>query len=111
MKWMEARREMELFFRHTPTTFYTFINRPARGDRADIFICRGFPQHRLSGEGALITLWDANKSRKVHIFENPIYAFDWQWYPESLILLRSDPVCTHPNATYEELFHLGNEES
>lgn len=102
MRWMEALREMEIFFRQTPTTFFTFINKPSSKDRADIFICRGFPEYRLIEEGAQITLWDANKSRKVYIFENPAFLFDWRWYPECLTLARMDPMSAGKSITYEE---------
>lgn len=103
MRWMEALREMEIFFRKTPTTFFTFVNKPAPRDRADVIICRGFPKYRMIEEGAHITLWDANKSKKVLIFENPAFGFDWRWYPESLTLVRSDASCAHKNTTYEEM--------
>lgn len=103
MRWMEALREMEIFFRQTPTTFFTFVNKPAPKDRADIFICRGFPEYELIEDSAKITLWDANKSRKVHIFENPAFLFDWQWYPECLTLARMDLMSACKNNTYEEL--------
>lgn len=103
MRWMEALREMEIFFRQTPTTFFTFVNKPAPRDRADVIICRGFPEYQLIEDSVKITLWDANKSKKVHIFENPVFMFDWRWYPESLTLVRSDAACTHKNATYEEM--------
>lgn len=103
MRWMEALREMEIFFRQTPTTFFTFVNKPAPGDRADVIICRGFPKYHLVGEGAQITLWDANKSRKVHIFENPDYGFDWQWYPQCLTLARTNPMSAGKSITYEEM--------
>lgn len=106
MRWMEALREMEIFFRQTPTTFFTFVNKPAPRDRADIFICRGFPKYHLVEEGAQITLWDANKSKKVHIFENPAFLFDWQWYPECLTLARMDPMSACKNTTYEELVQI-----
>ena len=108
MRWMEAMREMEIFFRQTPTTFFTFVNKPSPRDRADIIICRGFPKYHLVEEGAQITLWDANKSRKVHIFENPVFSFNWRWYPECLTLARMDPMSAGKNITYEELIQ--NEE-
>lgn len=103
MRWMEALREMELFFRQTPTTFYTFVNKLAPRVCDDIFICRGFPKYELIEDSVKITLWDANKSKKVLVFENPAFGFDWRWYPESLTLVRADVTCAHKNATYEEM--------
>ena len=111
MRWMEALREMEVFFRQTPTTFFTFVNKPAPRDRADIFICRGFPEYRLVEEGAHITLWDANKSRKVHIFENPAFLFDWRWYSECLTLARTDPMSAAKSIAYEELIQIDEKTS
>lgn len=103
MRWMEALREMEIFFRQTPTTFYTFVNKLAPKACDDIFICRGFPKYRLIEDSVQIALRDANKSKKVLIFENPAFGFDWRWYPESLTLVRSDASCVHKNTTYEEM--------
>lgn len=103
MRWMEALREMEIFFRQTPTTFYTFVNKLTPKACDDIFVCRGFPKYKLIEDSVQITLWDANKSKKVLVFENPAFGFDWRWYPESLTLVRSDASCAHKNATYEEM--------
>ena len=111
MRWMEALREMEIFFRQTPTTFYTFVNKLAPKACDDIFICRGFPKYKLIEDSVQITLWDANKSKKVHIFENPAFALNWRWYPESLTLIRGDALSVYMNTTYEELTGIGKEAS
>lgn len=111
MKWMEARMAMERHFSHKPTTFFTFINKASSRGLTEVFICRGFPHYKLSDDGVLIALRNANANERIFIFEGPLYEGDWQWYPDSLVLLRRDSMDLPWNITYEELFGIGNQTS
>ena len=60
---------------------------------------------------ALITLRNANKDERIFIFEGPPHESNWQWYPDSLVLLRTDAVDLPQNVTHEELFGIENQAS
>lgn len=111
MKWMEARMAMERHFSRVPTTFFTFINKTSSRGLTEVFICRGFPHYKLSDDGAIIALRNANANERIFVFEGPPYESSWQWYPDSLVLLRTDAADPRVNATYEELFEIGNQAS
>lgn len=111
MKWMEARMAMDRHFSRVPTTFFTFINKASSRGITEVFICRGFPHYKLSDDGVIIALRNANANERIFIFEGPPHESNWQWYPDSLVLLRTDAEDPGVNATYEELFGLGNQTS
>ena len=111
MKWMEARMAMDRLFSRTSTTFYTFINKSSSRGITEVFICRGFPHYKLSDVGVVITLRNANANERIFIFEGPSHESNWQWYPDSLVLLRTDAADLPQNVTYEELFGIGNQVS
>lgn len=111
MKWMEARMAMDRHFSHKPTTFFTFISKASSKGLTEVFICRGFPHYKLSDDGVVIAMRNANKNERIFIFEGPPHESNWQWYPDSLVLLRTDAMDPCVNATYEELFGIGNQAS
>lgn len=108
MKWMEALSAIEEHFRRIPTTFYAFVNKTYSGGITDTFICRGFPQYKLSDDCVVISFQNANKNERIFLFEGPPHESNWQWYPDSLVLLRTDAADLPQNVTYEELFGIGN---
>lgn len=111
MKWMEARMAMERHFSRTSTTFFTFINKASSRGLTKVFICRGFPHYKLSVDGVVITMRNANANERIFIFEGPPHESDWVWYPNSLVLLRRDSADLPQNITHEELFGIGNQAS
>ena len=108
MKWMEALNALAEHSRRVPTTFYTFVNKTYSGGITDTFICRGFPQYKMSDEGMVISFRNANANERIFIFEGPPHESDWAWYPNSLVLLRRDSTDLPQNITHEELFGIGN---
>lgn len=111
MKWMEARMAMDRHFSRTPTTFFTFINKASSRRLTEVFICRGFPNYKLFDDGVLITMRNANANERIFLFEGPPHESNWQWYPDSLVLLRTDAADLPQNVTYEELFGIGHQAS
>lgn len=111
MAWMEALNALVEYSRRKSTTFYTFVNKTSTRGLIEVFICRGFPHYKLSDDGVLITLRNANKDERLFIFEGPPHESNWQWYPDSLVLLRTDAVDLPQNVTHEELFGIENQAS
>lgn len=108
MAWMEAINALVEHSRQKSTTFYTFVNKTSTRGIAEVFICRGFPQYKMSDDGVVISLQNANKNERIFIFEGPSRECDWAWYPNSLVLLRLDSTDLPQNVTYEELFGIEN---
>lgn len=111
MKWMEALNAMVEHARRKSTTFFTFVNETSTRGIVEVFVCRGLPHYKFSDDCALIALRNANKDERIFVFEEPHHESDWQWYPNSLVLLRRDSADLPQNVTYEELFGLGNQTS
>lgn len=108
MAWMEALNAMAEHARRTSNTFFVFVNKTYSGGITDTLICRGFPQYKMSGDGVVIFLQNANKNERIFVFEGPSREGDWAWYPDSLVLLRRDSTDLPQNVTHEELFGIGN---
>ena len=108
MVWMRALNAMVEHARRTSNTFFVFVNKTYSGCITDTFICRGFPQYKMSDDGVVISLQNANKNERIFIFEGPSRECDWAWYPNSLVLLRRDSTDLPQNITHEELFGIGN---
>jgi len=108
MAWMEALNAMAEHSRRKSTTFYTFVNKTSTGGITEVFICRGLPHYKMSDDGVVITLRNANKDERIFIFEGPPYESDWVWYPNNLVLLRRDSTDLSQSITYEGLFRIGN---
>lgn len=111
MKWMEALNALAEHSRRVPTTFYTFVNKTSTRGITEVFICRGLPHYKISDDGAVISLRNANKDERIFIFEGAPHESDWVWYPNSLVLLRRESADLPQNITHEELFGIGNETS
>lgn len=108
MAWMEALNAMAEHARRTSNTFYTFVNRTSTRGTTEVFVCRGLPHYKISDDGVVISLRNANKDERIFIFEGPPHESDWAWYPNSLVLLRRDSADLPQNITHEELLGIGN---
>ena len=108
MAWMEALNALAEHSRRKSTTFYTFVNKTSMRGITEVFICRGLPHYKMSDDGVVISLRNANKDERIFIFEGPPYESDWVWYPNSLVLLRRESADLPQNITHEELFRVGN---
>nr|DAU84111.1 MAG TPA: hypothetical protein [Caudoviricetes sp.] len=108
MAWMEALNALAEHSRRKSTTFYTFVNKTSTRGITEVFICRGLPHYKMSDDGVMITLRNANKDERIFIFEGPPYESDWTWYPNSLVLSRRESAVFPQNITHEELFGIGN---
>lgn len=108
MAWMEALNALAEHSRRKSTTFYTFVNETSTRGITEVFICRGLPHYKMSDDGVVITLRNANKDERIFIFEGPPHESDWTWYPNSLVLSRRESAVFPQNITHEELFGIGN---
>lgn len=108
MAWMEALNALAEHSRRKSTTFYTFVNKTSTRGITEVFICRGLPHYKMSDNGVVISLRNANKDEQIFIFEGPPHESDWVWYPNSLVLLRRESADLPQNITHEELFGIGN---
>lgn len=108
MAWMEALNALAEHSRRKSTTFYTFVNKTSTRGITEVFVCRGLPHYKMSDDGVVISLRNANKDERIFIFEGPPHESDWVWYPNSLVLLRRDSEDLPQNITHEELFGIGN---
>lgn len=108
MAWMEAINALVEHSRRKSTTFYTFVNKTSMRGITEVFICRGLPHYKMSDDGVVISLQNANKNERIFVFEGPSLECDWAWYPNSLVLLRRESADLPQNITHEELFGIGN---
>lgn len=108
MAWMEALNALAEHFRQKSTAFYTFVNKTSTRGITEVFICRGLPHYKMSGDGVVISLRNANEDERIFVFEGPSREGDWVWYPNSLVLLRRDSTDLPQNIAHEELFGIGN---
>lgn len=108
MAWMKALNALTEYSRRKSTMFYTFVNKTSTRGITEVFICRGLPHYKMSDDGVLISLRNANKDERIFVFEEPPHESDWVWYPNSLVLLRTDAADLPQNVTHEELFGIGS---
>lgn len=108
MAWVEALNALAEHSRRKSTTFFTFVNKTSTRGITEVFICRGLPHYKMSDDGVLITMRNANADERIFLFEGLPHESDWVWYPDSLVLLRRDSADLPQNITHEELFGIGN---
>lgn len=111
MAWMEALNALAEHSRRKSTTFYTFVNKTSTRGITEVFICRGLPHYKMSDDGVVISLRNANKDERIFVFEGLPHESDWVWYSNSLVLLRRESADLPQNITHEELFGIGNQAS